>query len=89
MWPDDPVNKPAHYTAGSIECIDAIQTALGNEAFVAYCRGNAIKYLWRTGRKGPGPQDLLKAAWYCQRAATVVEEMAYTKPPTLDTNRYD
>ena len=63
----DPVNHPHHYTAGSIECIDAIQAALTPEQFIGYCRGNAIKYIWRTDRKG-GIQDLQKAIWYLNRA---------------------
>jgi hypothetical protein len=75
MWPDDPVNHPAHYTAGSIECIAAIRAALGDKGFVAYCRGNAIKYLWRVDRKWDGEQDLRKAAWYAERAAEVLKEL--------------
>jgi hypothetical protein len=63
----DPVNHPDHYTAGNIECIDAIQAALTPEQFIGYCRGNAIKYLWRADRKG-GIQDLQKAIWYLNRA---------------------
>ena len=65
---NDPVNHPAHYTAGAIECIDAIEAALGR-GFAAYCRGNAMKYLWRAGLKNDPAEDLLKAAWYCERAA--------------------
>jgi hypothetical protein len=63
----DPVNHPNHYTAGNIECIDAIQAALTPEQFIGYCRGNAIKYIWRADRKG-GIQDLQKAIWYLNRA---------------------
>jgi hypothetical protein len=63
----DPVNHPDHYTAGNIECIDAIQAALTPEQFIGYCRGNAIKYIWRADRKG-GIQDLQKAIWYLNRA---------------------
>jgi len=63
----DPVNHPPHYTAGGIECIDAIRAALGREGFLAYCRGNAIKYLWRCEHKG-GMEDLHKAEWYIHRA---------------------
>jgi hypothetical protein len=63
----DPVNHPDHYTAGNIECIDAIQAALTPEQFIGYCRGNAMKYLWRADRKG-GIQDLQKAIWYLNRA---------------------
>jgi hypothetical protein len=69
----DMVNHPPHYTAGSVECIDAIRAALGDEAFVAYCRGTAIKYLWRTGRKGSASEDIRKAEWYARRAAEVLE----------------
>jgi hypothetical protein len=35
-----------------------------------FCRGNAMKYLWRAGEKG-GPEqeveDLKKARWYLDR----------------------
>jgi hypothetical protein len=65
--PTDNVNHPPHYSQGDIECIDAIRAALGPDAFVAYCRGNAIKYLWRCDHKG-GTEDLRKAAWYLNRA---------------------
>ena len=63
----DPVNHPPHYTAGDIECIDAIRAALGRDGFIAYCRGNAIKYLWRCEHKG-GVEDMHKAEWYINRA---------------------
>ena len=65
----DPVNHPPHYNAGAIECIDAIRAALGREGFIAYCRGNALKYAWRCEHKG-GSEDLAKAAWYLNRAIT-------------------
>lgn len=70
---NDPVNRPAHYTAGGIECIDAIQAALGDDAFVAYCRGQAIKYAWRAGNKWSYAEDLRKGAWYLTRAADVLD----------------
>ena len=38
----DPVNHPAHYTQGSVECIDAIESALGPDGFVAFLRGQVI-----------------------------------------------
>lgn len=65
----DMVNHPPHYQADGIECIDAIRAALGPDGFVALCRGNAIKYAWRAGKKGDAAQDLRKAAWYLNRAA--------------------
>lgn len=62
----DSVNHPDHYTFGGIECIDAIHAALGDDGFIAYCEGNAIKYLWRHRLKG-GRESLEKARWYIDR----------------------
>lgn len=72
----DPVNHPDHYQSDNgIECIDAIRAALGYEGFLAYCRGNAIKYNWRGDKKHKNMQeDMKKAAWYDQRAAEEVEK---------------
>lgn len=69
----DMVNSPPHYNQGDIECIDAIEAALGVEGFKAYCRGNAIKYLWRaelkhTSQKHEISEDWAKANWYINRA---------------------
>lgn len=74
----DPIN-PDHYK-GEIECIDAIRVALGDEGLIAYCRGNAIKYHWRAGDKGPQSEDCAKAAWYSQMAAHVAEPEKYADP---------
>lgn len=60
------VDHPSHYTNGGIECIDAIQEALTAEEFVGYCKGNAIKYIWRERHKN-GVEDLQKARWYVNR----------------------
>ncbi len=62
----DMVDSPTHYNQGDIECIDAIRSALGTEGFLAYCRGNAIKYLWRAGLKGEASEDLAKAKKYLE-----------------------
>jgi hypothetical protein len=59
----DNVNHPEHYTAGAIECIEAIRAALTPEEFRGYCKGNAIKYVWRERLKG-GNESLAKASWY-------------------------
>ena len=63
----DPVNQPPHYTAGGVECIDAMREALSPEEFRGFCKGNAFKYLWREARKN-GDQDLQKAVWYLRMA---------------------
>lgn len=63
----DMVNHPSHYTAGGIECIDALAAATaGLEGIEAVCTANAIKYLWRWKKKG-GMEDLRKARWYINR----------------------
>lgn len=65
---DDPVHAPSHYTDGGIETIDYLEAKLTREEFVGYCRGNALKYLSRAGKKGDAAEDFAKAAWYCDRA---------------------
>jgi hypothetical protein len=62
----DPVNHPDHYTDGGIETIDYIRAKLTPEEFRGYCRGNALKYASRAGKKGiaTGSEDFAKAAWY-------------------------
>ena len=69
----DQVNRPANYTSGSIECIDAMQAAFGDEAIKDFCLCNAFKYLWRHRSKN-GVEDLKKARWYLNRLIEEVEE---------------
>lgn len=67
----DNVNHPAHYTAGGIECIDALKAALGDK-FIGFLVGNVLKYCWRYQHKN-GLEDLRKAQYYLNRA---IEEMS-------------
>ena len=62
----DNVNHPAHYTEGSIECIEAIEAQLTPEEYRGYLKGNVAKYLWREKHKG-GTESLRKAQWYLDR----------------------
>lgn len=72
---DDMVNNPEHYKSdGGIECIDAIRAALGKDGFISHCRGTAIKYAWRSGKKANHAEDLRKAAWYLEKAASELEK---------------
>ncbi len=64
--PADPVNHPVHYTQGGIETIDAIEAALTAEEFRGYCKGNALKYVWRERHKGQN-ESIKKAIWYLNR----------------------
>lgn len=58
----DQVNHPKHYTnhPSGVECIDIAE-------HMNFCRGNAIKYIWRAGEKGDAVEDLKKALWYINR----------------------
>ena len=65
-WQDTPpenVYNPPHYKQGKVECIEAIQSALTEEEFRGYCKGNAMKYIWRERHKG-GDESINKALWY-------------------------
>ena len=63
--PFDAVSKPSHYNHGDgIECIDYIRQVLGKDGFIAYCRGNQIKYQHRAMYKGKPVEDLEKAHQY-------------------------
>jgi len=75
----DEVKSPAHYNQGGIECIDAIRAALTDEEFRGYCKGNAIKYIWRERMKG-GDVSLEKGVWYMERA---VSESESEEPPLM------
>lgn len=69
----DMVNHPPHYASGKIECIDAIESALG-EGFGPYLRGQVIKYLWRAGKKNNEIEDLQKAEFYLRRLIRSIQE---------------
>lgn len=74
---NDNVDHPSHYTNGSIECIDAIESAMTKEQFVGYLRGNILKYVWRFGLKNTGfdeTEDLKKARWYLDKLISVESE---------------
>ena len=62
----DPVEKPVHYAAGSVECIDAIEAQMTPEEFRGYLKGNVAKYMWRERKKG-GKESLKKARWYLNK----------------------
>lgn len=71
---DTVVNHPPHYTAGKVECIDALEAATtGLNGIEAVCTANAIKYLWRWKHKN-GVEDLRKAQWYISKLIEVCAE---------------
>lgn len=65
----DMVQHPPHYTAGPIECIDALESMVMGyqdpvEAGLAW---QVVKYIWRSPLKGKQAEDLDKAAFYLNR----------------------
>lgn len=68
----DPVNHPSHYTSGGIECIEAIESSMGEAAYKGFLKGNVLKYVWRYEQK-KGAEDLRKAQWYLQRLIDIRE----------------
>lgn len=70
----DNVNHPQHYTdhPSGIECIQITE-------HMDFCIGNAIKYLWRAGKKDDSKQDLQKAVWYIQRKIAMVDRISLPK----------
>lgn len=62
------VNHPNHYGGDTIyECIKVLENWLTPEEFEGFCKGNALKYLCRTGKKDEKIQELQKAKWYIER----------------------
>lgn len=60
------INNPEHYCSGSIECIDAMESAYGTEVVKNFCICNAFKYLWRFTKKN-GDEDVNKMMWYINK----------------------
>ncbi len=69
----DNVNRPSHYTAGKVECIDAMEAAVaGLEGMDAVLTAQILKYVWRWKKKN-GVEDLLKAEWHLKRLIALKE----------------
>lgn len=63
----DMVHNPPHYTSGGMEVIDILKAKLTPEEFKGFCKGNALKYLFRGELKGKELEDYQKAQWYLTR----------------------
>ncbi len=74
----DPVDHPSHYSQGPIECIEAIQSALGLEGFKDFLRGQVIRYIWRGPHKENYMEDIKKARWYIERLITILNSQTST-----------
>ena len=72
---NDPVNHPSHYTAGGIECIDAIESMFQPypDSIDAALSFLIAKYLWRHPFEDAPVQDLKKARFYLDRLIGYIE----------------
>ncbi|MBE6079420.1 MAG: DUF3310 domain-containing protein [Veillonella sp.] len=60
------VHSPSHYKLRGldIESVDVIRSVLSDEEYCGWCKGNALKYLFRAGKKDNEVQDLSKCGVY-------------------------
>lgn len=72
----DPVNHPAYYNAGGIECIDAMESMAAGypDPAMAGLAMMVVKYVWRCPLKGRASEDLKKARFYLDRMINKLEE---------------
>lgn len=77
---NDNIKHPAHYTDGGIETIDFIRAKLTPEEFAGYCKGNALKYISRAGKKGDAAEDLAKAKVYLEWAGDALTDAEPPEP---------
>ena len=61
---NDNVNNPKHYTShpSGVECIEIAE-------MLPFNLGNALKYLWRAGKKLDEVEDIKKSVFYLRRQA--------------------
>jgi hypothetical protein len=65
---EDPTN-PQHYRShpSGVECITVTE-------HMNFCRGNAVKYIWRAAERPEREiEDLRKAIWYLEREIARLE----------------
>lgn len=70
----DRVKNPAHYCTGKIETINVIADTLTNEEMKGFCKGNIIKYVIRSEKKGDEKTDLQKAKWYLEKLIETIDK---------------
>ena len=89
------IEKRDYYNRGSIEAIDAIESAsAGLTGYAGFLTGNCLKYMFRWRWKGTSLADLKKADYYLTRlireeekALGIVEEHAAAMPPHFEQDR--
>lgn len=74
---DDMVNNPKHYKLKGldVESVDVIKATLSDDEYRGWCKGNAMKYLFRAGKKDDEEQDLAKCDVYVNWAIKAMGEI--------------
>lgn len=78
----DEIQKAKHYNTdeSGVECIDVIK-------YMSLPRGNAMKYIWRAGKKDSTPEgeikDLEKAIYYLQKEIEVIKKRSKTRTVSI------
>ena len=68
----NPIDRPQHYADSGIQCIEAIEASMSEEALRGFLKGNVLKYVWRYEKKN-GLEDLKKAKWYLKELIAHLE----------------
>ena len=70
--------SPSHYQADGIQCIDITR-------HMSFAKGNAVKYLWRAGKKDNNSeaQDIKKAMWYLADELNRLGALSYKTTETI------
>lgn len=74
---NDMVNHPKHYIlANGIESKDVVRATLTPEEYKGWCKGNALKYQFRAGKKDPSKikEDYQKAVWFLNELIGVMNK---------------
>lgn len=89
---NDPIKMPKHYRnhPSGVECIEIAQ-------HFGFNLGNAIKYIWRCGEKGPALEDMQKARQYVRLERERLQKFPdsrtddrfFEKRPDLYARRYE
>ena len=79
----DNVKHPSHYTAGKVECIEAIKESMTKEEYRGYLKGQVMKYIWRYQKKGKPLEDLQKAQQYLEWLIEEVKQDDFMELPIV------
>ena len=70
----DEITKPKHYTQGSVECLDAIDSMLEESSRIDFYRTQIVKYMWRLRDKGDPLKDDKETEFYLCRLIEKLEQ---------------